>query len=307
MALPPPILQVNRLSKQFGAVAAVQEVSFAVYPGEVYGFLGPNGAGKTTTLGMILGLVAPSQGRIELWGQPVRPGQTRVLQRVGSLVGAPALYPHLSARQHLELWANLSQPLARQRIKEVLEQVGLTQAAHRAAGSYSTGMKQRLGLGLALLNQPGLLILDEPTNGLDPNGMKEIRDLVLQLSRQGTTVLLSSHLLNEVEQICSRLALIHRGRLVLEGRLEQLTRQHALRLRVDQPEAVTALLTPLATVRPAGTYLEVEGLEGQPLIERLVQAGHTPHEVTPIRHTLEEIFLQITSQEAPHAAASVDQ
>lgn len=291
----PAVLRIEGLSKRFGPIAAVDRVSFEVHRGEVFGFLGPNGAGKTTTLGMALGLVAPTEGRIELLGQSVQPGQTKALRKVGSLLGAPALYPHLSALRHLELLANLEGAATRQRIGAVLEQVGLSKAAKRNTGSYSTGMKQRLGIAMALLASPELLVLDEPTNGMDPAGMKEIRELLQRLAQQGITVILSSHILSEVEQICDRIAVIHKGRIVAQGHVRELTQLQGVRIRVDSPKQVEALLAGQAAVRVVGEYLEVQGLEVKALVRRLVEAGHVPSEVVPARNNLEELFLQLTA------------
>ncbi|RIH88237.1 ABC transporter ATP-binding protein [Calidithermus roseus] len=290
------VLRVEGLSKRFGGVLAVEGVDLEVRRGEIFGFLGPNGAGKTTTLGMILGLVEPSAGKVELLGEPVRPGRTHALRKVGALLGAPAIYPHLSARQHLELIAGLQGGVSRQRVEEVLEQVGIARAAHRAAGSYSTGMKQRLGVAMALLAEPELLILDEPSNGMDPSGMKEMRELMRSLATQGVTIIFSSHILHEVEQVCDRIAVIHKGKLVAQGAVRDLlARGDGVRVRVESPEEAALALGGLAErAEVQGEYLLVRGLEARAVVTRLVQAGLPPSEVVPIEGGLEELFLELT-------------
>ncbi|MBO0791560.1 MAG: ATP-binding cassette domain-containing protein, partial [Ktedonobacteraceae bacterium] len=211
------ILRTQHLKKHFGSVRAVEDVSISVRRGEIFGFLGPNGAGKTTTISMILGLTYPTAGTVEMLGERVTPGHTGVLCRVGTLVGAPALMLSYSARRNLEALARLYPDVTAARIDEMLEQMDLKAAAHRSVKTFSTGMKMRLGLALALLNRPELLILDEPTNGMDPAGMHEIRTLLRSLADQGTTILLSSHLLHEVEQTCDRVTVIQRGNIIAQG------------------------------------------------------------------------------------------
>ncbi len=211
------VLRLQGLHKAFGSVQAVRDLSLQVRAGECFGFLGPNGAGKTTTIGMILGLIWPSAGRVEVLGQEVTPVQTGALREVGALVGTPGFYPYLSGRENLRLLARLYPTVDEARIEEVLRLVGLSQVAERRVKGYSTGMKQRLGLAAALLHRPRLLVLDEPTNGLDPVGMAEMRRLLRALVEQGVTVFLSSHLLHEVEQVCDRVAILHQGHLVTQG------------------------------------------------------------------------------------------
>ncbi len=221
--MPEAVIQLIDLHKHFGRVRAVDGLSLQVNPGECFGFLGPNGAGKTTTISMMLGLLRPTQGKVVLLGQEVTPQQTAVLRQVGALVGAPDFYPYLSGRENLRLLARLYPEVDDRRVDEVLAQVGLApEAARRKVKGYSTGMKQRLGLAAALLHRPRLLILDEPTSGLDPIGMAEMRTLLRQLADQGVTVFLSSHLLHEVEQVCDRVAILNRGRLVALGPVSEL-------------------------------------------------------------------------------------
>ncbi len=222
-----PVLRLEHVVKDYGPVRAVDDVSLTVWPGECFGFLGPNGAGKTTTIGMVLGLLHPTAGRIEVLGRPVTPRHTVALREVGALVGAPAFYPYLSGRAHLDLLRRLYPDLPPSRVDEVLEQVGLPpQAARRPVKTYSTGMRQRLGLAAALLHRPRLLVLDEPTNGLDPIGMAEMRALLRQLAEGGMAVFLSSHLLHEVQQVCDRVGILHRGRLQAVGPVDELLQGH---------------------------------------------------------------------------------
>ncbi len=221
-----PVLRLHRLSKRFKDVSAVENLTLDVHPGECFGFLGPNGAGKTTTISMILGLLHPTSGQVEVLGRPVTPTHLAPLQEVGALVGTPGFYPYLSGRVNLHLLARLYPTVDKSRVEAVLAQVGLEKAAHRKVKTYSTGMKQRLGLAAALLHRPRLLILDEPTNGLDPVGMAEMRQLLQELTQDGVTVFLSSHLLHEVEQVCDRVAVLNRGRLLAQGPVADLLHGH---------------------------------------------------------------------------------
>lgn len=293
-----PVLETHHLSKSFGPVTAVHQIDLQVLSGEVFGFLGPNGAGKTTTIGMALGLVAPSQGQVAIFGQPVTPHQTRPLRRVGSLIGAPALLPYLSGRDNLRLLARLSGDLRNGRVDEVLARVGMSEAADRKVKGYSTGMKQRIGLAAALLHRPDLIILDEPTNGLDPKGMREVRQLLSELAADGVTIFLSSHLLNEVEQICDRVAVLRRGQIVAQGRVADLLgQQQVIRLVVPAPAAAAAALESLAEVSGVqvnGRYLEVSGVSGATITRHLAQHDIFPDEVVNQRVNLESLFLEMT-------------
>ena len=292
------ILRTHKLKKHFGQVHAVDGVSISVSRGQVYGFLGPNGSGKTTTIGMILGLLHPTAGNISIFGDPVMPSQNIPLRRVGALVGAPSLVPFLSARQNLELLARLNSGLSSGRVNEILEIVGLSEAADRRAGQFSSGMKQRLGLGMAVLHKPELLILDEPTNGMDPAGIREIRNLITNLSEQGVTVFLSSHLLNEVEQICDQVAVLKQGKIIAEGEVKHLLgKMAAVRVRVPSTlEAANCLRTlPAAKeVKPNGTYLMISGVSSQEVVAHLTDNGIIPSEVSTGGPDLESIFLELT-------------
>lgn len=295
------ILETFNLSKQYGRVTAVDQVNLAIRPGEIFGFLGPNGAGKTTTIGMALGLVEPSGGHVQIFGQTVSPRQTAPLRRVGSLVGAPALIPYLSGRDNLRLLARLHSEVDNDRIAESLEMVGMSEAAHRAVSAYSTGMKQRLGLAAALLHRPSLIILDEPTNGLDPAGMREVRQLLRALAAAGSTIFLSSHLLNEVEQICDRIAVLSRGRVVAQGRVDELLGQEqaTVKVRVPEPTAAQEALASLSGVTAVsvnGAYVRVCGVSSESVVAHLVHHGIVPGEIATDRNNLEEIFLELTKE-----------
>jgi ABC-2 type transport system ATP-binding protein len=294
------VLQTHSLTKRFGDVVAVDGVSLSVHRGEVFGFLGPNGAGKTTTIGMLLGLIHPTAGRVEVLGQEVTPGRTAPLRQVGALVGTPGLVPYLSGRENLRLLARLHPEVDEWRVEEVLEQVGLREAAGRKVKGYSTGMRQRLGLAAALLHRPQLLILDEPTNGLDPVGMREVRLLLRALADEGVTVFLSSHLLHEVEQICDRVAVLNHGRVVAEGPVDELLGEEQV-VRVRVPSAVQAAhvlksLPGATRVETNGAHVEVQGVASETVVAYLTAHGIVPQEVTIVQPDLESLFLSLTQE-----------
>jgi ABC-2 type transport system ATP-binding protein len=300
---PATVLETRHLAKRFGAVHAVEDVSLSIRTGEIFGFLGPNGAGKTTTISMILGLTYPTAGTVTVFGQLVTPRDNHALRQVGALVGAPAVLLPLSARRNLQLLATLYPDLASYQVDTVLDRVGLADAARRPASGYSTGMKQRLGLALALLNNPRLLVLDEPANGLDPAGIHEMRLLLRSLAERGTTIFLSSHLLHEVELLCDRVAVVKRGRIIAEGAVSELLRRSADHVTVvtADPERTAAILRELPgagaiTVLP--DRVEVRGLSSEVIMYNLVNAGITPREVSVARPDLEAIFLELTGDDA---------
>ncbi|ONI74648.1 ABC transporter ATP-binding protein [Actinosynnema sp. ALI-1.44] len=288
-------VETTGLSKKFGDVTAVKDVSLTVHRGEVYGFLGPNGAGKTTTLRMLLGLIRPTSGGVRLLGKPPGHGY---LDRVGALIEGPAFYPYLSGRKNLLVLADHA-GVARTRVDAVLGTVGLTGRAGDRYGTYSLGMKQRLGLAAALLKEPELLILDEPTNGLDPAGMADMRVTIRELAANGCTVLLSSHLLAEVEQICDRVGVITRGELVAETTVAELRAGGTLRV-VAHPfdQARTVLTTLLGEAHVAVDDrvfdLEVEPGRAAEINSELVGAGLAVSEVRWREPDLERAFLELT-------------
>jgi len=295
------ILQVDQLEKHFGKVIAVDGVSLTIRRGQVFGFLGPNGSGKTTTIGMVLGLLHPSAGKVTIFGESVSPSHTHPLRRVGALVGAPAIVPYLSARQNLELLAHLSPDLSPGRVDEILDIVNLNEAANRRAGQFSTGMKQRLGIAMALLHEPELLILDEPTNGMDPAGMREIRVLLGQLAEQGVTIFISSHLLHEVEQICDQVAVLKKGKVVADGNVKDLLgEQNIVRVRVNRPDTAARCLHTLpgvTHVQPNGANVTVSGVSSLEVVAQLTSNGIIPSEVSTGRPDLESIFLELLDRD----------
>jgi ABC-2 type transport system ATP-binding protein len=296
------ILQVVDLKKYYGKVHAVDGVSLSVIRGQIFGFLGPNGSGKTTTIGMILGLIHPTAGKVTVFGKTVSPSQTKPLREVGALVGAPALVPYLSARQNLKLIARFYPAIPDERIDEIFEIVDLTVAADRRSGEFSTGMKQRLGLGMALLHRPDLLVLDEPTNGMDPAGMRDIRNLIIKLAGQGVTVFISSHLLHEVEQICDHVAVLKQGRIIAEGEVKDLLgKMTSVRVRVPSPNLAADCLKTLKginSIKTNGAYLSVSGVSGQEVIAHLTANQIIPSEVTSGGADLESIFLELTENQS---------
>jgi ABC-type multidrug transport system ATPase subunit len=281
----------------------VEDVSLEVRRGCVFGFLGPNGSGKTTTIAMILSLLRPNTGSVMLFGQAVTLGNNFPLRRVGALMGSPAFVPYMSARENLLLQQQFHPDVTRQRVDEVLETIGLTQATGQNAGKFSSGMKQRLGIGIALLHKPELLILDEPTNGMDPAGMVEIRKMLRSLADGGATVFLSSHLLHEVEQICDEVAILRQGTIVAQGKLETLLgkREPSVRVRVPSPADAAALLLRQSGVREAvvdGACVVVKGIPSETVIVCLVSGGMVPSEVIPGKPDLEKLFLELTDPDA---------
>jgi ABC-2 type transport system ATP-binding protein len=289
------VISTRALVKRFGRLRAVDGIDLDVREGDVYGFLGANGSGKTTTVRMLLGLVLPTSGEIELLGGRMPRAGRRVLPRVGALVEGPAHYGHLSGRENLALLdasgPGGSRRTRRRRIAEVLEQVGLAGVGRRPVRAYSLGMRQRLGLAGALLRRPELLVLDEPTNGLDPQGIVEVRDLLLDLHRSGTTVFLSSHLLAEVEQLCSRVGVLDRGRLVLQDDLTRLTAPSGSTVvHTPTPERVRAALD--GRVRSVdGERVLVHGEDPAEVNALLVRAGVPVTGLALHRPTLEEVVL----------------
>jgi lantibiotic transport system ATP-binding protein len=299
------IIETRELTRQFKDRLAVDAVNLWVPSGGVYGFLGPNGAGKTTTIRMLLGLTRPDAGDIRLFDTLLAANRQRLLQRVGALVETPSLYPHLTGRENLEVTRRLS-GAARSLIDRALDIVKLTGDAQRRVREYSLGMRQRLGLALALLNQPKLLILDEPTNGLDPAGIHEMRDLLRRLPAEfGVTVFLSSHLLSEVEQIASHIGIIHAGRLLFQGALTELqSRQQAqLTIGVTAPERAAQCLTKAgwaAQRRQDGMLIVSADSPGAAarLNHLLVSQGFEVFHLARTQLSLEDIFLTLTDGRA---------
>ena len=313
----PAAIATRGLTKRFGRVAAVDGLDLLVRPGDRYGFLGPNGSGKTTTVRMLLGLVYATSGEVEVLGHRIPREAGAALPGVGALVEGPAAHPHLSARANLRLLDAAGPPVSggplaegvgsrrsrTRRIEAALEEVGLADVGRKPVRAYSLGMRQRLGLAAALLRGPRLLVLDEPTNGLDPRGIAEVRDLLVRLNENGTTVFLSSHLLAEVELFCTRVGVLDRGRLVAQDALDALrgpTGRTVVRVD-DIAAAARALGVPEPSPGPDGPdgadggRLVLDGVGVAEATERLVRAGIAVREAVPERRTLEESVLELTS------------
>ena len=290
------VIETHDITRRFGDNVAVNNLNLRVRRGEVYGFLGPNGAGKTTTLRMLLGLAKATSGEALVLGRP--PGAAEAIARIGALVEAPGFYPSLSGRDNLRVLAHHSgTPM--QQIDVVLDEVGLAHRAKDRFAAYSQGMKQRLGVAAALLKDPDLLILDEPTNGLDPGGMVEMRSLIRELAHGQRTVLLSSHLMQEVEEVCDRAGVISQGELVREGTIDELRGQNTLRVVADPLEKARHLVEGLPQVtdvtRVDAALRITTDPDAAPVINRaLVNAGIAVSEMAPDRATLEEVFLELT-------------
>jgi ABC-2 type transport system ATP-binding protein len=300
------IVTTEKLTKVYGPRRAVDGVSMTVRAGEVYGFLGPNGAGKTTTMRMLLGQVRPTAGRATVLGAP--PGTPAALARIGALVEGPGFYPYLSGRENLRVLAAY-QGLDARAADATLARVDLAGRARDRFRTYSLGMKQRLGVAAALLGEPDLIVLDEPTNGLDPAGMAEMRDLLVDIAAGGQTVLLSSHLLTEVQQICDRVGVIAQGRLLAESTVAALRGGASLRLRADPLDTAAAVAA--RVVGPGavevvdldhGTRalrLAAEAAVVPELTRALVAAAVDVHEISPVERSLEEVFFEMTAPAEP--------
>ncbi len=295
------MIRTHGLTKRYGAVTAVDAVDLDVREGDVYGFLGANGSGKTTTVRMLLGLVLATSGKTEVLGREMPAAAGEVLPRVGALIEGPGAYAHLSGRRNLAIFdaSGRGPRVGRKRIRAVLAQVGLDPTDRRAVRTYSLGMRQRLGLAAALLREPTLLVLDEPTNGLDPQGIREMRELLLGLNRAGTTIFLSSHLLAEIEQMCTRVGVLDRGRLVIQDQLSTLTAPTGL-IRVISPEpdrAVTVLGDGARRDEAEPKMIVMPG-ESSAINARLVGAGIPVAEIGPLRRSLEQVVLEATDPAA---------
>lgn len=299
-----PVIEAISLTKKFGQLTAVNNLSFSIQEGEVYGFLGQNGAGKSTTIRMLLTLVTPTAGEIRLFGLNLHTHRKEILRQVGAVIEKPDVYQYLSAYENLQLFARLSKTaVARTHLMEQLERVGLAGRAHDKVKTFSQGMKQRLGIAIALVHNPRLIILDEPTNGLDPQGIADIRNLIVQLSREmGKTVLVSSHLLGEVEQMATRLLIIDKGTKLVEGAtatlfspaetiVELLTEDNTAAMRVLAQGEWAAHLQPPRNNR---LLLKMHRDQVPGLHQWLVQHQVRVVSLQP-RHSLEDYFLQITS------------
>jgi ABC-2 type transport system ATP-binding protein len=305
------VIEVQHLTKRYGRVTAVEDVSFRVERGEIFGFLGPNGAGKTTTLRILLGLIRPDAGSVRLFGRDPQTELPEALDGVAGFVETPHFYPYLSGLKNLELLAAYDGGGARARIDDLLALVHLTARAGDKVRTYSQGMRQRLGIAASLLRDPRLLLLDEPTNGLDPAGIRDIRLLIGRLAANGITILLSSHLLAEVDELCHRVAIVLDGRIVYEGSIDELRARRTTtryRLRTTDPERARLLVLN----HPRATDVAVEGDEvafvaAEAAVEELSRAvvagGLAIRALVPETATLEALFFELTENDAPLAEA----
>jgi ABC-2 type transport system ATP-binding protein len=301
MAGPPPI-EIRGLVKRYGEITAVDAVDLTVNEGDVFGYLGPNGAGKTTSLRMLLGLIRPTAGTVRLFGRDPQVS-VRALEGVAGFVEAPTFYPYLSGRKNLELYAALDGGEASSRIDEVLETVQLRERAKDRVKGYSHGMKQRLGIASALLRDPRLLLLDEPATGLDPGGMRDMRELIRDLGSRGITVLLSSHLMNEVEELCNRVAIVRQGRIAYEGSLADLRTRAGISYRLRTTDDARARQVAQAQAgieqieegRRDGLVFTANGEDAVAALSlALAESGAQVLELTPRQATLEDLFFELT-------------
>ena len=295
------VLRLQNLSKKYGERMAVNNLSLDIHRGDIFGFLGPNGAGKTTTIRMLFGLITPTAGHIEILGKNLTTDRAQILPRVGALIETPALYMYMSGRDNLRAVAAALGGVPSSRIDTVLEIVGLQGRQKDRVRTYSLGMKQRLGVAIALLQDPDVLVLDEPANGLDPAGIVEMRDLMHNLATEGKTVFISSHILSEVQQICSRVAIISQGKLVTETTIEQLLKgdgkfsvqventAEALRLIRQQPWGADAQINEKNEILTGAP-----NNRGRDLNLFLIKAGYAPDSLSLATQDLEEIFLELT-------------
>ena len=296
------VVETHGLTKHYGKdILAVDRLDLVVRRGEVYGFLGPNGAGKTTTLRMLLGLIRPTSGSATVAGGA--PGSPESLTKVGAIVETPAFYPYLSGYDNLRMLAMYC-GVPVKRVASALDEVELTPRARHKFSTYSMGMKQRLGIAAALIKEPELLILDEPTNGLDPQGMADVRNLITELGKGERTVLVSSHLLGEVEQMCTRIGVIQKGKFVAEGTIDELRGAATLTIRAEPTETAMNVLAGEAgaenvKLQPDGSFnLKVDPKRASDLNRRLVQAGVEVSELHASEKSLEDVFIELTGTES---------
>lgn len=314
--MPEPLLEIQGLAKTFKrgvagksaddenpfTLQAVNHINLNVYRGDIFGFLGPNGAGKSTTIRMALGLIHPTAGRVRIGGHDLADNRMGALRKVGAFVEAPAFYPYLSGRRNLEIFAGLSGDVPTHLIEETIDLVGLRGRDQERVKVYSHGMKARLGIAACLLPRPELMILDEPTDGLDPHGIREIRDLIKRLAREeGLTVFLSSHLLSEVENLCNRIAILERGNIILEGPLAELENEHRrVSISCDRPQEAAALLAErfgisVLPIEEARFLATRNGHDPAELNAALNAAGFRVKAIAPEANWLDRLFLERTT------------
>ena len=302
------IIKTNGLTKRFGSpskgILAVDNLSIEVRRGSIFGFLGPNASGKTTTIGMLLGLVRPTSGSIELFGQDTKQDLPSLLRRTSTVLENSPFYPYLSGRNNLEVFARTMGGVERGRIDEVLTIVGLKKRSKNKTKTYSLGMRQRLSIAVALLSNPELLILDEPTNGLDPEGIIEIRELIRSLGKEGKTIFLSSHLLHEVEQVCDNVAILNKGKVITQGPVKELLRRgRTLQMRVSDANAAVSLLMDIEWIKTIemdedkAIFIEAPEDKYPDINEMLVKKGIRVSEMKTSEESLEDFFLDVIEEE----------
>lgn len=299
----PVVLSTHGLTKDFKRLRAVDSLDLSVCRGDIFGFLGPNGCGKTTTIRMIFGLTYPTSGYVQVLDHKVPDDRLKALRHLGGFVDDPMFYGNMTARRNLRLLGEMNGEVSEERISEVLEMVGLTERGRSKVGSYSHGMRQRLGIALALIHNPDVIVLDEPTSGLDPQGMKDVRELVRDLGKQGTTVFLSSHLLHEVELVCNRAMIMSKGRVVVQGPVSELhPASHAVKVLTGDQNRAWEIIRGMAApgaVRQDEDYIMVESGDGfvPEMVRRLVAGNIDILAVVPaIEQGLEDMFLELTAK-----------
>ncbi len=297
------ILEVKDLHKKYDDVYAVKGLNLSVNRGDIYGFLGPNGAGKSTSLRMLVSLIKPTWGEINFFGMPLRGNSKIILNKIGAIIEKPDFYKYLTAYQHLEILSSISgNPANKKKIMETLELVGLAERAHSRVKTYSQGMKQRLGLAQSIIHNPELIILDEPANGLDPQGMKDMREMIVRLNRErGLTIILSSHILHEVEMMATRMVIIHKGIARVEGSVKELLDKENLKVKfgLEKFEVAEALFQERKIVftknQENELIAELNFAQIAPFVEELSMKGAGIYSVIPTR-SLEEYFVNITAE-----------
>jgi len=297
------VVRTEHLTKHYGKLVAVDDLNLEVHRGQVFGFLGPNGAGKSTTMCMILGLIAPTSGNIEIFGLSVKNNLTDILRKTGAVMENPGFYPYLSGWDNLKVFARISRQGTDDRIKEVLKLVDLADRAQDKYKGYSQGMKQRLAIACALLHDPEFIIFDEPTNGLDPAGMKEVRELMIKLGQEGKTIFLNSHLLHEVELVCDHVGIIKEGRMIAMGAPDDLIRRgDTLQIRVNEVDKAVALLNEedwVSSITREGDLLILKAPteRATDISALLAKHGVFISEMKARDESLESIFLELTEEE----------
>ena len=304
------VLETRSLTKRFGSIVAVDDLDLAVHEGEVLGFLGPNGSGKSTTVSMVLGLVVPTQGTVHIMGESLAENPALVSNHVGAIIENPAFYPYLTGRDNLRAQAKMVGGVSESRIDELLKLVNMHDRADGKYKTFSLGMKQRIGIASTLLTDPALVILDEPTNGLDPAGQREIRSIIPRMAEQGHSVLLASHLLHEVEQVSDQVVIIRRGKKITQGSVDDLLRRGGfidVRLEDVDNEHAAKIVRAVpgveqVTVEPDRIVVIAEEDRGMAINRALAESGMYASQIMVKRSSLEDLFLELTAEESEEAA-----